>query len=400
MSVPQSITIVGASIAGLRTAIALRRHGFAGPLTLIGAEPHWPPVDRPPLSKQVLRGEVSVDQARLPLPSDLDLTVVTSSRVVALDLAGGSITLDDGATADVDHLVIATGAEPRMLPGTSAEAVHVLRTADDAARLRLALERARRVAIVGAGFIGCEVASSCRYLGKEVVMIDVADRHRTPLGSAMGAAMAKVIRAKGTDLRLGTGINEVQSDERGASLSLNDGELVEVDLVIVGIGVTPATGWLVGSGLLLDDGVLCDQACIALESGGRVAAVGDVARWQHVVYGAIRVEHWSNACEQAGHAARALLDGAEVAGPFRPVPYFWSDQFDYKLQFVGMRGRDDHVEVVEGSIEEASYVARYSQGDMTTAALCVNRPRDLPRWTQIVTAALNVEAHRLGGSQA
>lgn len=390
---PQSITIVGASIAGLRTAIAVRRRGFAGSLTLIGAEAHWPPIDRPPLSKQVLRGEASSDQVRLPLPSDLDITLMTGRRVVGFDLAGESITLDDGSTAGVDHIVIATGAEPRMLPGVPAAAVHVLRTADDADRLRRALERARRVAIVGAGFIGCEVASSCRHLGKDVVMIDVADQPLAPLGPVMGAAMAHVIRAHGIDLRLGTRIDEIGSDGEGAAICLDDGDRVEVDVVIVGIGVTPATGWLVGSGLQLDDGVVCDEACLALDGGGRVAAVGDVARWQHVAYGSIRVEHWTNAGEQAAHAARALLDGAEAAGPFRPVPYFWSDQFDHKLQFVGMRGRDDHVEVVDGSIEEASYIARYSRGDTTTAALCVNRPRDVPRWTQIVTAALTANVH-------
>lgn len=393
MPAPQSITIVGASIAGLRTAIAVRRRGFAGPLTLIGAEAHWPPIDRPPLSKQVLRGEASSDQVRLPLPSDLDVTLVTGRRVVGFDLAGESITLDDGSTASVDRLVIATGAEPRMLPGVPAASVHVLRTADDADRLRRALERARRVAIVGAGFIGCEVASSCRHLGKDVVMIDVADQPLAPLGPVMGAAMAQVIRAHGIDLRLGTRIDEIGSDGEGATIWLDDGDRVEVDVVIVGIGVTPATGWLVGSGLQLDDGVVCDQACLALGGDGRVAAVGDVARWQHVAYGSIRVEHWANAGEQAAHAARALLDGAEAAGPFRPVPYFWSDQFDHKLQFVGICGLDDHVEVVDGSIEEASYVARYSHGDTTTAALCVNRPRDVPRWTQIVTAALTAEVH-------
>jgi NADPH-dependent 2,4-dienoyl-CoA reductase/sulfur reductase-like enzyme len=393
VSPPESITIVGASIAGLRTAVAVRRRGFTGPLTLIGAEAHWPPIDRPPLSKQVLRGEASSEQVRLPLPSDLDITVMTGRRVVGFDLAGESITLDDGTSAGVDRLVIATGAEPRMLPGVPAAAVHVLRTADDADRLRGALGRARSVAIIGAGFIGCEVASSCRHLGKDVVMIDVADQPLAPLGPAMGAAMAQVIRAQGIDLRLGTRIAEIGSSGAGASICLDDGERVEVDAVIVGVGVTPATGWLEGSGLQLDDGVVCDQACLALGGEGRVAAVGDVARWEHVAYGSIRVEHWTNAGEQAAHVARALLDGGEAAGPYRPVPYFWSDQFDQKLQFIGRCGPDDHVEVVDGSIEEASYVARYSHGDTTTAALCVNRPRDVPRWTQIVTAALTAEVH-------
>lgn len=389
MPAPQSITIVGASIAGLRTAIAARRRGFAGPVTLIGAETHWPPIDRPPLSKQVLRGETSADQARLPLPADLDITVMTGRRVIGFDLAGGSIALDDGATASIDRLVIATGTEPRMLPGVpAAAAVHVLRTADDADRLRRALERAQRVAIVGAGFIGCEVASSCRHLGKDVVMIDVADQPLLPLGPAMGAATAQVIREHGVDLRLGTRIDEIGSTDGGAFIRLHDGDRLDVDVIVIGIGVTPSTGWLADSGLQLNDGVVCDEACLALGGDGRVAAVGDVARWQHPDYGSIRVEHWTNAGEQAAHVARALLDGAEAAGPFRPVPYFWSDQFGHKLQFVGMCGPDDHVEVVEGSIDEASYVARYSRGDRTTAVLCVNRPRDVPRWTQIVTAAL------------
>ena len=391
MPARQSITVVGASIAGLRTAIALRRRGFAGPLTLIGAEDHWPPVDRPPLSKRVLRGEASSDQVRLPLPSDLDVTVMTGRRVVGFDLAGESITLDDGSTAGVDHIVIATGAEPRMLPDVPAAAVHVLRTADDADRLRRELKRVRRVAIVGAGFIGSEVASSCRHLGKDVVMIDVADQPLAPLGPLMGAAMAEEIRAHGVDLRLGTRIHGIEPNGVGASIYADDGDRIDTDLVIVGIGVVPATGWLEDSGLELDDGVVCDQACLALRGEGRVAAAGDVARWDHAAYGSIRIEHWANAGEQATHAARALLEGAEAAGPFVPVPYFWSEQFGHKLQFVGLCGSDDHVEVVEGSIDEASYVVRYGRGDTTTAALCVNRPGDVPRWTQIVTAALTAE---------
>jgi NADPH-dependent 2,4-dienoyl-CoA reductase/sulfur reductase-like enzyme len=385
----ESIVVVGGSLAGVRAVQALRREGHEGPITLVGAERHWPPYDRPPLSKQVLTGAWDPDKARLRVSDPFEADLILGRRAVGLDLADGQVQLDDGATLTFDRLVVATGATPRTLPGTEHTAgVHVLRTADDALALRHDLERARRVAVVGAGFIGCEVASSCRTLGLEVTIIEALDLPLTRvLGPQMGAFGAELQRTHGVELHLGLGVRAVEGDGRVEQVILADGTEVAADVVVVGIGVRPATDWLEGSGLTVEDGLVCDETCVALGSDGRVVAAGDVARWTNPLFDrSMRIEHWTNASDQAMHVAKVLVHGAGVAGAFAPVPYFWSDQHGTKLQFVGTAAPEDEVTVVEGSLTAGKFVTAYRRGGRTVGALCVNWPARMIPWSKAIEA--------------
>jgi len=386
-----TVAVVGASLAGVRAVQALRREGHPGRVVLIGAEEHWPPFDRPPLSKQILTGAWDEDKARLRLPDPFDAEVVTGRRAIGLTLAPdgpASIGLDDGTVVEAAGVVVATGATARTIPGTEATpGVHVLRSIDDARALRADLADARRVVVVGGGFIGCEVASSCRALGLDTTLVEALDSPLTRvLGPAMGKMATTLHESNGVEMRLGVGVRAI---ERGAGrverVVLDDGEVLETDVVVVGIGVRPETRWLEGSGLALDDGVVCDAACVAVGSAGRVVAAGDVARWHHERFGtSMRVEHWTNATEQAAHAVKALLHGADAAGPFTPVPYFWSDQHGTKFQFVGSSAPGDDVDVAEGAIEDGKFVAAYRRDGRTVGALCVNWPARTIPWTNAI----------------
>lgn len=382
-----TIVVVGSSLAGVRAVQALRREGHAGRIVLVGAETHWPPFDRPPLSKQVLVGAWEPDKARLRLPEPFEAELVLGRRAVGLDLASSSLSLDDGATLSFDGLVIATGASPITLPGTEALAgVHVLRSIDDCLALCQDLAEARRVAVVGAGVIGCEVASSCRSLGLDVTLIEALEVPLTRvLGPEMGRVATAIHEAHGVDLRLDTRVAAIEGDGAVERLQLSDGPVVEADVVVVGVGVRPSTSWLDGSGLTIDDGVVCDEACVAVGAEGRVVAAGDVARWVHPLYGrSMRVEHWTNASDQAAHAAKALLHGADAAGPFSAVPYFWSDQHGTKFQLVGTSGPGDDVVVVEGSIEDQKFVAAFGRDGIVVGALCVNWPARTVPWRKAI----------------
>jgi 3-phenylpropionate/trans-cinnamate dioxygenase ferredoxin reductase subunit len=351
-----TLVVVGASLAGIRAVETLRSEGYDGRLVLVGAEPHLP-YDRPPLSKEVLRGDWGTE--RLPLRrkdyDELELELRLGRRAVALDAAAREVELDDGARLGFDGLLIATGAQPRTLPGTGGlEGVHVLRTVDDALALRADLEAApARVVVVGGGFIGAEVAASCRARGLEVTMVEpLPAPMERGIGREMGALMAEVHRDHGVDLRLGTGVDAIEGGARVERVKLGDGSVVDADTVVVGIGVAPATDWLESSGIALDDGVVCDASCATSIPG--VFAAGDVARAWHPVYGrAIRVEHWTHAVEQGVAAARSLLGHAE---PFDAIPLFWSDQYDRKIQLAGLPEFDGESRVVHGSLDERKFV--------------------------------------------
>lgn len=386
------VVIVGASLAGVRTAASLRRQGFAGPITLVGAEHHWPPVDRPPLSKGVLTGTASVESVRLRIP-DLDVRLLLGRVAARLDRTEQAVDIDDGTRVPYDHLVIATGATPRRL-GPDRPWLHHLRTAEDASRLAQAIANARTVAVVGAGFIGCEVASACRELRRVTHLVEASSRPLPPLGDSMGAVHEGRIRAAGVNLHLGAMVERLEEVGGRARIGLSNGCEIDADVVVVGIGVQPNTSWLDGSGLALDDGVGCDSACIALGGAGLIHAVGDVARWEHPVYGSIRVEHWTNAGEQAVHVARQLVRGD--ASPFSPVPYMWSDQFGSKLQLVGRPGVGDEARMEHGDPENGPFVASYRREGRLTAALCVDQPRELPAWTRAVTDACGGSAEPPG----
>ena len=382
---PRAVTIVGASLAGLNAAEALRREGFDGPVTLIGAEGHLP-YDRPPLSKQVLAGDWEPERAALTDPEELEddgIEARLGVRATALDLDARHLTLHTGETVEFDGLVIATGARCRTMPGTEGiSGVHVLRSLDDCLALRADFEAMpQRVVVVGAGFIGAEVAATARGRGLDVTMVEALP---TPLGRVLGDEMgevcAEVHRDHGVDLRTAVGVERISGDGRVERVTLSDGSTIDADVVVVGIGVIPNTEWLDGSGLEVDDGVVCDASCLAAD---RVTAAGDVARWPNELFGeTMRVEHWDNAAQQGAHAARRLLDAA--VGPFTPVPWFWSDQYDRKIQLAGRVRGDDEVRVVTGSVDERRFAAIYGRAGRIVGVLGFNRPRHVMRYRALI----------------
>jgi len=368
------VVVVGASLAGLRACETLRRGGFAGTITLIGAEEHLP-YDRPPLSKKLLAGEWEPERIALRKPGDLDalgLDVRLGTCAAGLDLAAGAVTLDDGTDVPYDGLIVATGARPRRLPGQT-EGVHELRTLDDSLALRAAFAGgSARVVVVGAGFIGLEVAATARAAGCAVTVLEGAPAPMIRgLGEQMGTAAAAHHSAAGTVVRCGITVTAVHADR----VELSVGETVAADVVVVGVGVTPATEWLGDSGLELRDGLVCDET---LRAADRVYAAGDVVRWPNRHFDEeMRVEHWTNAAEQGAAAAENLLSEAAggTATRYAPVPFFWSDQGRQRLQFLGRAGAEDDVEVVVGSTEDLAFVALYGRAGRLRGALGVNLPR-------------------------
>jgi 3-phenylpropionate/trans-cinnamate dioxygenase ferredoxin reductase subunit len=384
------VLIVGASLAGMHAAHTLRKAGFDGSISVVDAQPHRP-YDRPPLSKQLLAGTWDADRIVLPAATeDLEIDWFLGRRAAALDVAGRQLTLDDGERIGFDTAVIATGATPRTLPKQPDIAgLHVLRTLDDCLTLRAALDAGpQRVVVIGAGFIGSEVAATCRERGLEVTIIEVAP---VPLERALGAEMGMVCadlhRDHGVDVRLGTAIGGFSGREHVERVFLTDGNKIPAEVVVIGVGVDPATGWLEGSGLTLDNGVVCDETLLAAPG---VIAAGDLARWPSRRYGGLlRVEHWENAIQQGEAAGRRVL--AEVAGEtpavYDPIPWFWSDQYDRKIQLAGWSGADYDVEVVQGSTDERRFVALYGRDGTVTGVLGFNRPRHVMQLRQLVDDA-------------
>ncbi|MFE5029085.1 NAD(P)/FAD-dependent oxidoreductase [Streptomyces sp. NPDC056656] len=371
----RTVTVVGASLAGLYAARELRAQGFDGRLVIVGEEPHRP-YDRPPLSKDFLIGKAGEDQLAL---SDVDETLELGAewmfgvRARGLDARGRTVLLEDGRTVSTDGVVIATGASARRLPGPALAGVHTLRTLDDARSLRAELLRGpRRVVVIGGGFIGAETASSCAALGHAVTVVEAAPLPLLPqLGPEMAAVCAGLHARGGVELVTGVGVAALHGDLAVHGVELADGRVLPADVVVVGIGAVPNTGWLAGSTLALHDGVLCDDGCVTALP--QVVAVGDVAR-----VGGARAEHWTSATAQPRVAVRNLLAGRTVE-TVRPLPYFWSDQYGSRIQFAGRRRDGDLVRVIEGAMDDGSFLALYERGGETTAALAVNRPRPFTR---------------------
>ncbi len=381
----RTVVIVGMSLAGLRAAETLRREGFDGRIVAVGAEPHLP-YDRPPLSKELLRGEREPDEIVLRREGvdDLDLDWRLEARAIALDVATREVELHDGERVPYDGLVIATGSSPRRLPGQLALAgLFTLRTLDDALALRELLGARPKVVVIGAGFIGAEIAATCRARGLDVTVLEVlAQPMVRGLGPELGSVIAAVHRDHGVDLRTGVAVDGVVDDGDGRvrGVRLGDGTLVDADVVVVGVGVVPETGWLESSGLSIDNGVVCDATCCA--AAGIVAA-GDVARWPNALFdGAfMRLEHWTNATEQGVHAARRLLGHLE---PFVPVPFVWSDQYDRKIQTVGVVSADADVHIAHGTLSDQQFVALFGSGGRLTGALGFNRARFVMQYRRLI----------------
>jgi len=378
MSTLENIVVVGSSLAGLRTIEALRREGYEGAIVALGEEPHMP-YDRPPLSKQFLKGEWDQEKVSLRRQGfdELGVTWRRGERADALDASAKEILLASGERVGYGGLVIATGSVARRLPfGRDLAGIHVLRTLDDAMTLRDELTRSPRVLVVGAGFIGMEAAATCRELGLEVSVVEPLEAPLLRgLGPVLGPYVGEKHRSKGVDLRCGVGVEGFEGQGRVERVKLSNGTRIDAEVVVVGIGVAPATGWLEGSGLELDDGIVCDGA------GGTklpdVVAVGDAARWHNPLAGnALRYEHWTSAVEQAQYVAARLLKGPGVPS-LAQVPYVWTDQFELRLAVAGNIRPGAEMHVCKGTLEEERCLVLFGREDRLEGAVGLRRPGPL-----------------------
>lgn len=392
----RTIAVVGTSLAGLRAMETLRREGFSGRVIAIGGESHLP-YDRPPLSKELLAGtsDPSDIVLRKQGVDDLDVEWMLGQRASALELDGREVVLADGSRVSFDGLVIATGSTPRRLPNQpDLEGVHVLRTLDDALALRATLETGPKVVVIGAGFIGAEVAATCRGRGLDVTVLEALPQPMVRgLGPELGAVIGEMHRDHGVDLRTGVQVDAIEGDTRVERVRLGDGRAIEADVVVVGVGVVPETEWLDSSGLKIDNGVVCDHTCLAAPG---VVAAGDIARWPNELFNGqlMRLEHWTNATEQGVFAARRLLagDDAGAVGSFAPVPFVWSDQYDRKIQTVGLVSADSDVHVAHGSYAERQFVALFGREGRIVGALGFNRARQVMQYRRLISERASWDA--------
>jgi NADPH-dependent 2,4-dienoyl-CoA reductase/sulfur reductase-like enzyme len=396
---------VGASLAGWRAVETLRAEGFAGSIVLVGEERHLP-YDRPPLSKQILAGTWPPEKAVLAdsrRASEHRVEEVLGRRAVHLDAAARKVELDDGTLLQGDGVVITTGASPRPLPGTGdltqRDGLFTLRTLDDSLALRAAVTAVdqARVVVIGAGFIGAEVASTCADLGCRVTVLEALDVPlRNVLGHMIGSHFGTLHESHGVHLRTGVSVDGVRragSEETGRLVvELDGGEVIPADVVLVGIGVLPATGWLADSGLSIDNGVVCDERLFAADD---IVAAGDIARWQWRRDGdvePIRIEHWQVAAEAGVAAARSLLAGRSDAPAFTPVPYFWSDQYGIRLQVLGSPRGSDEIHLAEGTPEEGKFVALFGRAGRLRAVMAISKPRQLMGFRPLLEAGCSWDA--------
>jgi NADPH-dependent 2,4-dienoyl-CoA reductase/sulfur reductase-like enzyme len=391
--VSDRFVVVGASLAGLRAAQSARRAGFTGPMTLVGGEEHLP-YDRPPLSKDYLESEAPrtpTFRTQEELHEELDAELMLSTWATGLDGERKVLSVSGvNGTAELEYgsLVIATGAAARTLPGADKLAgVFTLRTLDDAIAVRSALESGARTVVVGAGFIGSEVASGARKRGLPVTVLEALP---VPLvrsvGEQMGRACAQLHRANGTDLRTGVMVTGLESqDGRVTGVSLDDGSTVPADLVVVGTGVAPCTEWLASSGVQLherDKGIICDETLSVGLPG--VYAAGDVAHFPHPLFDGqvMRLEHWTNAAEQGALAAKNALNPTE-AKPAAGVPYFWSDWYGSRIQFVGIPQAEE-IRVISEELGEEKFLALYRRGDRITGCITIDRPAQVMKYRRMI----------------
>ncbi|MER6977739.1 NAD(P)/FAD-dependent oxidoreductase [Streptomyces carpinensis] len=390
------IVIVGGSLGGLRAAEALLAKGWEGGIVVISAERH-PPYTRPPLSKGLLAAApdiAAVELRRRPETDAVDWRFGVSA--VHADLEARRLTLSDRSVIAYDGIVAATGVRPRRLPERVTRNGFTVRTLDDCTALRPSLSQGTRLAIVGAGFIGCEIAATASALGcgVDVIALDRAPMVM-PLGEVVGAAVQRRHEARGVKFHLGRSVRTVDSSASGHILSLDDGSRVECDVFVEAIGSQPCVEWLEGNGLDLTDGVECDNS---MRMGGRsgAVAVGDVARFPNPLFDDVprRVEHWQMATETAARAAATLL--ADLSGtpaetkPFRPLPWFWSDQFETKLQSFGSPALGERAEVLEGDLAGEAAIG-YHRGKQLVGVVLLGMPKAAPRLRREILDSLSLE---------
>ena len=375
------VAVVGASLAGLSAARALRAQGFDGRLTIVGAESHRP-YDRPPLSKELLAGSIVVEDLALERDDDdLGAEWRLGVRAERLEIAAGRVGLDDGSVLEVDGVVIATGAAARSMPGTDRlGGVHVLRTVDDALALRADLVAGVRLVVVGAGFIGAEVASTARSTGVDVTVLEVAPTALAgPLGVEMGTRIARLHAEHGVRLHCGVEVSGLIGTDRVTAVALADGRKIAADVVVVGIGAQPNVAWLNDSGLAIGNGVHCDEIGGTGHPG--VVAVGDCSAWLNPRTGRHhRVEHWTAARDRPSIAVATLLARSARTPSRERAPYFWSDQYGVRIQFAGEIEPDDEVSLEIGGPQDRSFLAVYRRGGAAVAVLGVDQVREFTRW--------------------
>jgi 3-phenylpropionate/trans-cinnamate dioxygenase ferredoxin reductase component len=395
MPTDHSLVIIGASLAGAKAAEGARAGGFEGRVVLIGDEP-TPPYERPPLSKAVLRGEEAPETTRVhddDFYTSRDIDLLTGRTVEALDRTDHSVQLDGGEQIPFTAAVLATGAAPRQLdvPGAALGGVHYLRTVDDSNRLGAAIRAAERVAVVGAGWIGSEVAASARQIGADVVLINpLAVPLQRVLGEQIGGVFAQLHADHGVQLRMGTGVAELRGGTAVEQVVLSNGDVEAADLVVVGVGVTPRVDLAVAAGLDVDNGVVVDEQLRT--SAPDVYAAGDVASaWHPLFRRHLRVEHWANALNQGITAGANAAGGSDV---YDRLPYFFSDQYDLGMEYVGYADPGDSV-VVRGSLADREFIAFWQRDGLVTAAMNVNVWDVVEDLKSIIGSRRQFDAHDL-----
>lgn len=388
MSSPEHVVVVGAGLGGLRTVESLRVAGFPGRISLVGDEPHEP-YDRPPLSKEVLSGQWPEQRAVLHRGELRELGVDLHLGTAAVGADDTAVELSDGSRLGYDALVVATGVRARRLPGQPGHPeLHVLRTLEDCRALRDSMARAGSLLVVGAGFIGAEVAATARSAGLEVTMIEALPvPFARVLGEQMGELCARLQTEHGVTVRRGTQLTEFLDTEpgngSGIAVRLADGAVLRADCGVVGVGTVVDAGWLAGLGIPTENGLACDGTGLVVGTD-KVYAVGDVAAWPHPAFGDLRrIEHWTSATEQAMVVAQRIT-GTEITRGADEVPYFWSDQYGLKLQLIGRPDLATSVEVLHDPGVIKGTVAGYFAQGALVAALAFHSPRLLNRCRALV----------------
>ncbi len=395
MAEKQSYVIVGAGIAGGTAAETLRKQGFDGEVHLVGAEPHRP-YDRPPLSKEFLSGAKEEEKLFFKTEdfyAEQSIELHLGTEAKALDASSKTLILATGASLRYDKLLLATGSRVKTLPipGSDLEGVHYLRTIDDSRAIAQAMNGASRAVIVGAGFIGSEVAAVCKTAGLEVIVLEIQPQPMAHiLGEEMGVIYANLHTSRGIDLRLREGISEIRGNTRAEQVVTDQGNSIDCDFVVIGVGISPDTSIAESAGLGVDSGVLVNEFCQT--SHPDIYAAGDVTNWYHPGLGhRLRVEHWDNALNQGAAAAKSML---AVPEPYSPTLYFWSDQYDLNIQYLGHATEWDKI-AVRGDPAEEKFTAFYLKDGSIHGALVVNNFRDIRPTRTLIGQKTPVDASSL-----